>query len=179
MQSVVRTDIKSHFVWHLFTMYSDPSTAIGSLVENIERADEQKMHNGSSALYLCMFVVNVDTEMCVLRSVVNLICMFSLSWAYMSIMQFNIEQLSSLSVQAQSALVVLSQAASNYGLKLVQLTGELISHCYQALTFTKWTQGELWVRNVESVCFGKPRCECLSVCSLRLPAEESGGETVK
>lgn len=61
----------------------------------------------------------------------------------MSIMQFNIGQLSSLSVRAQSTLVVLSQAASNYGLKLVQLTAELISHCYQALTYTKWTQEEL------------------------------------
>lgn len=52
----------------------------------------------------------------------------------------SLQQLTSLSVPTQSTLVVLSQAASNYGLKLVQLTGELISHCYQALTFAKWTQ---------------------------------------
>lgn len=55
----------------------------------------------------------------------------------MSIMLLHIGQLSSLSVQIQYTLVVLFQAASNYGLKLVQLTGECIPHCEQALTSTK------------------------------------------
>lgn len=29
------------------------------------------------------------------------------------------------------------------------------------------------MRNVERVCFGKSRCECLSVCCRRLPVEET------
>lgn len=66
----------------------------------------------------------------------------------MSVMLFHTGQLSPLSVGTQSTLVVLSQAASNYGLKLVQLTGELSPHCYQAPTYTKWTQRncecEMW-----------------------------------
>lgn len=67
-------------------------------------------------------------------------CMFSPSWAYMSVMLFHIRQLPSFPVHAQSPLAVLYKAKSNYGLKLVLLTGELIPQCYQALTFTKWTQ---------------------------------------
>lgn len=53
-----------------------------------------------------------------------------------------------------STLVVLSQASSNYGLKLVQLTGELIYHYYQALTFAMWTQDRGGI-------VSKTRQECL------------------
>lgn len=115
MQSVMQIDMKSDFLWRLFTMYS-------GILRKSWWIDNDTIY--TVCKIVCRFVFSfLQIQMRVLPWSSH---MFSSCWAYMSIMPLHIRQLSSLSVLTQSTLVVLSQAASNYGLKLVQLTGELI-----------------------------------------------------
>ena len=66
-------------------------------------------------------------------------------------MLLHIGQLFSLAVQIQYTLVVLSQAACNYGLKLEHLTGELIPQLRTSADIHRVNAEESRAGNVESV----------------------------
>lgn len=81
----------------------------------------------------------------------------------MSVMLFHIRQLPSLPVRAQSTLAVLSQAESNYGLKLVQLTGEPILSMLSSPDVHKEGTVGIVSKKHGRCLFGKSRCEWSSV----------------